>query len=418
MVKIKRKLYHVFVDLEKAFDKVPRPAIKWALRRQKVPERLVNLVMALYDRARSRVKVAGVTSESFEIRVGVHQGSALSHVLFILVLEEATKLCRRGDPWDLLYADDLVLTAETREEVEVMFSDWKHEMERRGLKINMDKTKLMVSGKDIEENIQVGKYPCGVCGRGVGSNSILCTTCNKWCHKKCSNLRNLNGVAGFCCPACVRRRRGEVVEAVEESIEVDGEVVREVKQFCYLGDVLDSEGGAKRAVRARVSAAWGKWREIVGLLVNKIIPLSRRGAIYEACIRSVMLYGGETWPLTKELKNVLIVCDRRMLRYMAGVDWRDGVRSEEVVRRCGLRELNIVLQARRLRWFGHVERRNEDEALGRVNTMEAPGGRPRGRPRANWRKNMEDDLGKLNLNREEALDRRNWKTIIDRLTSR
>ena len=80
--------------------------------------------------------------------------------------------------------------------------------------------------------------------------------------------------------------------------------------------------------------------------------------------------------------------------------------------------MNIVLQARRLRWFGHVERRNEDEALGRVNTMEAPGGRPRGRPRATWRKNMEDDLGKLNLNREEALDRRNWKTIIDRLTSR
>ena len=76
-------------------------------------------------------------------------------------------------------------------------------------------------------------------------------------------------------------------------------------QFCYLGDVLDSEGGAERA---RVAAAWGKWREILGLLLNKGIPLARRGMVFDACIRSVMLYGGETWALTKRLEGVLIGC--------------------------------------------------------------------------------------------------------------
>ena len=69
-----------------------------------------------------------------------------------------------------------------------------------------------------------------------------------------------------------------------------------VTQFCYLGDVLDSEGGAEKAVRARVAAAWGKWKEISGLLLNKGIPLAQRGMVFDACIRSVMLYGGETWP--------------------------------------------------------------------------------------------------------------------------
>ena len=78
----KQNLYHIFVDLEKAFEKVPRPAIRWALHRQRVPESLIDLVMALYRETRSRVRE--------------HQGSVLSPLLFILVMEEATRECRVG----------------------------------------------------------------------------------------------------------------------------------------------------------------------------------------------------------------------------------------------------------------------------------------------------------------------------------
>ena len=74
----------------------------------------------------------------------------------------------------------------------------------------------------------------------------------------------------------------------------------------------------------------GKWREISGLLLNKGIPLARRGMVFDACIRSVLLHGGKTCALTKRLENVLVGCDRRMLRNMAGVTRRDRVYSEEV----------------------------------------------------------------------------------------
>ena len=91
----------------------------------------------------------------------------------------------------------------------------------------------------------------------------------------------------------------------------------EEKQFCYLGDVLECGGGSERAIRARVGAAWGKWKKIASLLVNRGIPPHHCGKVYEACISSVMLYGGgdEMWALTVRLEGILLSCDRRMLRY-------------------------------------------------------------------------------------------------------
>ena len=102
----RERLYHTFVDLEKAFDRVPRQAIRWALRRQRVvPERLIEQVMALYKGTRSRVRTVAGISEEFEIKVGVHQGSAALSplLLFVIVMEEATKESRKGGPWELLY---------------------------------------------------------------------------------------------------------------------------------------------------------------------------------------------------------------------------------------------------------------------------------------------------------------------------
>ncbi len=120
--------------------------------------------------------------------------------------------------------------------------------------------------------------------------------------------------------------------------------------------MLDCEAGVERAVRARASAAWGRWREISGLLVNHNIELRSRGRVYEACVRSALLYGAETWALTNRLMEVLCSCDQRMLRYMAGVRWQDGRSSGEVAEMCGVEDLSVELRQRRLRCFGHVER--------------------------------------------------------------
>ena len=411
--KKKKRVYHIFVDLEKAFDRIPREAIRWALRRQMVPERLVNQVMALYVGTTSRVRTGAGMTEKFEIGVGVHQGSALSPLLFILIMQEATRNLRNGEVMELLYADDLVIMAEERDDVVERFNRWKENLEERGMKINMEKTKVMITGEAPAKREEVGRFPCGCCGKGVGNNSIYCTLCRKWCHKRCSGLRDLRRAGNnFICPACVRGP----LEAREREVEVEGEKLKVVDSFSYLGDKLSCESGAEAATKHRVAVAWAKWREIGSLLVNKSIPLGSRANVYEACVRSVMLYGAETWPTTREIERRVRSADCRMLRYMAGVRWEDYVSNEEVVRRCGLEDVVSVMRRRRLRWYGHVERRDEEHILRRAMEMEVAGRRPRGRPRKTWRETIEEDMRGLGLRRRDVYDRGKWRGLIARPT--
>ena len=137
-----KPLYMAFVDLEKAFDRVPRDVIWWAMCKLGIDEWLVRLVQSMYKDVRSRVRVGDGYSEEFGVGVGVHQGSVLSPLLFIIVLEALSREFRTGCPWEMLYADDLMISAESMEELLVKVQTWKTEMEKKGLHVNMGKTKI------------------------------------------------------------------------------------------------------------------------------------------------------------------------------------------------------------------------------------------------------------------------------------
>jgi len=75
-------------------------------------------------------------------------------------------------PWELLYADDLVVIAETEEDLIKRLTEWKNNVENRGMRVNMNKTKAMISGERKKPVQKAARWLCGVCGRGVGSNSV------------------------------------------------------------------------------------------------------------------------------------------------------------------------------------------------------------------------------------------------------
>lgn len=85
----------------------------------------------MYTNARSRVRVNDTYSDEFSVKVGVHQGSVISPLLFIIVLEALFREFRTGCPWELLYADDLVIIAETMELLLEKLKMWKSGMEAK-----------------------------------------------------------------------------------------------------------------------------------------------------------------------------------------------------------------------------------------------------------------------------------------------
>ena len=66
---------------------------------------------------------------------------------------------------------------------------WKKHLEAKGLRVNMEKTKIVLCGKNLHSLKDSGKHPCGVCWKGVGSNSTFSDGCQSWIHKKCSGFK-------------------------------------------------------------------------------------------------------------------------------------------------------------------------------------------------------------------------------------
>ena len=161
----------------------------------------------MYANARSRVRVGEGFSKEFEVKVGVHQGSVLSPLLFIIVLEALSREFRAGVPWEVLYADDLVIIADSLEECVRRLLIWKEAMEKKGLRVNAGKTKVMICGTGLDLLQSSGEYPCAVCRTGVGNNSIYCNGCKLWVHKKCSGLQRLTPNPDYRCARCMENAR-------------------------------------------------------------------------------------------------------------------------------------------------------------------------------------------------------------------
>ena len=135
-----KKLFFICVDQEKAFDRVPRDVICFALRQKGVPEYLVNGVMSLYKGCKTAVSVDGELSSSFSVKVSVHQGSALSPLLLMMLMDVLKEDARVGSLMDFLYAVDLSLCGESLSEVMDKHERWKNVLEGKGLRVNVDKT--------------------------------------------------------------------------------------------------------------------------------------------------------------------------------------------------------------------------------------------------------------------------------------
>ena len=225
--------------------------MRWALRKLDVDEWLIRTVMALYTEFCTVVRTDAEMSERFEVKVGLHQGSVLGPLLFAAVMNVVSSEARSGLPSELLYADDLVFMAPTMERLRRRVAEWRASLLDKGLKVTAGKSKVIVGSSGSKMIISYGKWPCGVCGKGIHANSVQCTVCKQWIDKRCSGVcGDLSGVSdGFRCMRC-----DETIQQVDlaEDRMVDGETYECVKSFCYMGDTLNGDGGVNHAAAASI----------------------------------------------------------------------------------------------------------------------------------------------------------------------
>ena len=184
-----------FVDMKKAFDTVPRELAFAVMRWMEVGKAEVRMVEEMYKETTAVVKIEGEISEQFGVAVGLRQGSALSPLLFIMVMNLISgKVSEPEELKKILYADDLAVVADNNDDLAVVadkkedlqeaLQEWNNTFSKHGLRMNLEKTKVMwigeqevdlhvvVDGKTIKQVNSVVYLGGTVCEDGGSSKEI------------------------------------------------------------------------------------------------------------------------------------------------------------------------------------------------------------------------------------------------------
>ncbi|KAK3523754.1 hypothetical protein QTP70_009236 [Hemibagrus guttatus] len=335
-------------NLEKAYDRVPKEELWYCMRKSGVAEKYVRVVQDMYERSRTVVRCAVGQTEEFNVEVGVHQGSALSPFLFAIVMDQLSEEVRQESPWTMMFADDIVICSESREQVEENLERWRFALERRGMKVSRSKTEYM----------------------------------------------------------CVNEREGS------GTVRLQGEEVKKVQEFKYLESTVQSNGECGKEVKKRVQAGWNGWRKVWGVLRDRKISARIKGKVYRTVVRAAMLYGLETVSLRKRQESELEVAELKMLRFSLGVTRLDRIRNEYIRGTAHVGRLGDKVREARLRWFGHVQRRESEYIGRRMLDMGLPGRRQRGRPKRRYMDGINEDMKLVGASVEDAEDRDRWREMI------
>lgn len=138
----KQDLHGIYIDLEKAFDRVPRNFIYESLRAHQVPEEYVQVIKDMYSNIYTKIRCAAGISNDFNINVGVHQGSVLSPLLFNIVMNYLTRNEMSTALEIMLFADDIVMISNDVQEIQDSLNRWQTVLERNGLRISRSKTEF------------------------------------------------------------------------------------------------------------------------------------------------------------------------------------------------------------------------------------------------------------------------------------
>ena len=360
-------LYVNFIDFEKAFDSVHHATLWSILRSYGFPEKVINILSSMYADNRCCVRHGGLHSEWFQVKSGVRQGCVISPLLFLVaidwVMKRATADKARGITWK-------AFTCLEDED----FAD--------------DIALISHSQKDMQEKTSRIETEAGSVGLKIS-------------HGK-SKIMRMN-----------TRSRADVV--------VKGKGLENVKEFKYLGSYLTEDGGIEREILTRIVLASAAFQQLRVIWNSREISTTTKLKLYKSNVRSVLLYGAETWRTTQRIESKLRGFEGRCLRRILRIWWELRVTNKEVATRTGINPIVEEVKRRRWRWLGHVLRMSRSRHPLIALTWNPQGKRRTGRPQGTWRRTMEDERKKAGKTWNElrwlAQDRDEWRKFVGALCS-
>lgn len=361
-------MHHIFIDFKQAYDSVLRVELWQAMAELSIPQKLIKLTQMCVNGSKSRVRIGSTVSSAFDINNGLKQGDALSPLLFNIALEKAIRAANikvemytnDGPKLLLAFADDIDVMARSVLKVKEQFIKIEKETLKMGLAINETKTKYMYVSRQAQ-----------------------------------------------------RDRIGQNVTIGDFNFE-------RVNSFKYLGAVITADNDITEEVKARIQSGNRCMYALDKTLRSKRISRRAKIRIYKSIIRPVVMYGCETWTLTKDSERKLRVFERKVLRRVFGpildpVHLVHRTRKNRELTEL-YKEPDIVneIKGMRLRWAGHVQRLPNERTAKLAWENYPAGKRPLGRPRMRWRDNVISDLRTMGLDYDPQMlmDRQGWRRIV------
>ena len=355
-------VYLAFVDLEKAFDRVDRDALVALVERHGVGEDLVRVVEDLHRSTTAKVRWRGATSEAFEVSWGVQQGSPASNPLWNIVADAIKRQT----------LEELGFDAGVR-----IFSRSGRPSLHSPANLPADAASIRLLLLLLADDITVCTDTAEALAQAL---HVLEAVCLRWGMRVSVAKTKL-------------MRAGPGADPV---VSLGGSQLEVVPTVKYLGSWFASDGSMDREITARRGAAIGAARRLGDLWDNKKIPRGFKLMFYKTAVLTILLYGAESWSLTKAQTDRLEAFHQRQLRIILGVKWDDYVRNVAVLKRAGVPSICDTLRLRRMDWLGHVVRLPEGRVLRRLLFGRLDGQRGQGKQRQSLQRVYLADIAYLN----------------------
>ena len=135
---------------------------------------------------------------------------------------------------------------------------------------------------------------------------------------------------------------------------------------------MQESGSCEREVKKRVQAEWNRWRKVSGVICERRLPARVKGKVYSSVVRPAMVYRLETVAVTKKQVEEMEVAEMKMLRFAMGVPRKDKIGNEYIRGTVKVERLGMKMGEGRLRWYGHVMRRDQEYVGRKMMEIELP----------------------------------------------